>query len=347
METSTLSPNLTWMACRGASGTRLLLAAVLGLVCACGSASVAPKTRAATAAGAAVQAVATPNPAPAPAQTSSAVCSASRPASADWPAASAMAARATITASTSGDSLTLGFPQGTPTIEVRPQSSARFVRDPSGQQLALDSAAGAAITIRGFRGDTRNYSGPQSLTAGGPILRQVQEIGDFEGVVTFAAGLASPGCAAIAASGSTLTLRFIPLPSQPALTVADVEAVARQVFAGDYRMSCRTNDPACPITQRLAARVFAVPSPHAVGPGPYSPFCRCQNPGSRSMTVTGELTESGGVAHVTLYPDVRPTKLDLIMVSQSGKLLVDDMQCTGKGPSTSVYGEQLAPCGIA
>ena len=258
-----------------------------------------------------------------------------------------MPGRATITASASGDSLTLGFAQGTPAIEVRPQSSARFVRDPSGQRVALDGVAGAAIVLRGFRGDTPNYSGPQSLTAGGPLLKQVQEIGDFEGVVTFAAGLASPGCAAIAASGSTLTLRFSPLPSQPALTVADVEAVARQVFAGEYPVGCRTNDPACPITQRLAAKVFAVPSPNAVGPGPFSPFCRCQNPGSRSMTVTGELTDSGGVAHVALYPDVHPIKLDLIMVSQSGKLLVDDMQCTGKGASTSVYAEELAACGGA
>ncbi len=211
--------------------------------------------------------------------------------------------------------------------------------------MSLEGVAGAAIVLRGFRGDTRNYSGPQSLTAGGPLLRQVQPIGDFEGVVTLAAALTSPGCAGITAGASTLTLRFVPMSSQPALTVAAIEAVARRVFAGEYPMGCRTNDPACPITQRLAARVFAVPSPNAVGPGPYSPFCRCQNPASRAMTVTGELADSGGVAHVALYPDVHAIRVDLIMVSQSGKLLVDDMQCTGKGASTSVYAEQLAPCG--
>ena len=252
-----------------------------------------------------------------------------------------------ITASAWGDTLALTFAHGTPAVEVHTQSSTRFTRDPSGLPVSLDGAAGATIVLRGLRGDIRNYTGPQSLTAGGPLLKQVQEIGDFEGVVTFATGLASPGCASITASGSTLTFGFLPLFPQPALMVADIEAVARQVFAGEYPMGCRTNDPACPITQRLAARVFAVPSPNAVGPGPVNSFCRCQNPASRSMTVTGEVTGNGGVAHVALYPDVHAIKVDLIMVSQNGTLLVDDMQCTGRGPSTSVYAAQLAPCGTA
>ena len=345
MEPSTHLPDLTRTTCLGPSGTRLLLAAVLGLLCACGSAAVVPKTSPAAAAATGAPPAATFSPAPAPPQTS-AVCNSSRPASPEWPAASVVpVGRATITASASGDILTLGFTHGTPAVEVRPQSSAHFSRDPSGQQVSLDGAAGAAIVLRGFRGDAGNYSGPRSLASGGPLLLEVQVIGDFEGVVTLAAGLASPGCASITASGSTLTFGFVPLQARPAFSVADVEAVARQVFAGDYPMGCRTNDPACPITERLRAKVFAVPSPNAVGPGPIDSFCRCQNPASHSMSVVGELTDNGGVAHVALYPDVHAIKLDLIMVSQNGTLLVDDMQCTGKGSSTSVYAAQLAPCG--
>ena len=92
-------------------------------------------------------------------------------------------------------------------------------------------------------------------------------------------------------------------------------------------------------------RVVVLLNPNASGPGPLNPFCRCQNPASRSMTVVGEVTPTGGVAHVALYPDVHATRIDLIMVVQDRRLLVDDMQCTGKGASTSVYAPQLAPCG--
>ena len=63
------------------------------------------------------------------------------------------------------------------------------------------------------------------------------------------------------------------------------------------------------------------------------------------MSLTGEVTPTGGVAHVSLHPDVHAIKIDLIMVMQDGQLLVDDMQCAGGGPSTSVYAPQLALCG--
>ena len=129
------------------------------------------------------------------------------------------------------------------------------------------------------------------------------------------------------------------------MTVFDVEAVANKIYGGEYHMGCRTNDPSCPLTSRLAARLFAVRTPNAVGPGPVDYFCRCQNPASKAMNLTGEVTPTGGVAHVALYPDVHAIKIDLIIVQQDGQLLVDDMQCTGGGPSTSVYAAQLAPCG--
>lgn len=48
------------------------------------------------------------------------------------------------------------------------------------------------------------------MTSSGPLLLQVMQIGDFEGVVTWAAGLSRSSCASVTASGSTLTFRFIP-----------------------------------------------------------------------------------------------------------------------------------------
>ena len=319
---------------------RFVLVTGLGLLCACGSLGAeTPPSRAAAEANSAAPAAA--NPAT---TTTTPSCSSSGPASSSWTPAPSRPAIATITAAAAGDTLTLRFDRGTPAFDVQTQTSPRFSRDPIGQPVTVAGSAGVAVVLKGFRGDIRNYAGPQTLTSDGSLLRQVQEIGDSEGVITWAAGLSAPGCANVTASGSTLTILFVPHAAASA-TVSDVEAVANRIYGGEYHMGCTTNDSSCPLTPRLAHRLFAIRTPSAVGPGPVDYFCRCQNPASKAMTVTGEVTATGGVAHVALYPDVHAIKIDLIMVVQDGQLLVDDMQCTGGGPSTSVYSAQLALCG--
>src|SRR6266487_2217179 len=151
--------------------------------------------------------------APPPTAATGATCTSSGPASASWVPAPAMPVSGPppiVSATAAGDTFTLTFAQGTPEFEVNMQSSARFLRDPSGMPVTLAGSQGATIVLRGFRGDRQNYTGPQSLRSSGPVLLQVQEIGDFEGVVTWAAGLSRPACANVVASGSTLTFRFIP-----------------------------------------------------------------------------------------------------------------------------------------
>jgi len=112
-------------------------------------------------------------------------------------------------ASVSGDTLTLTFVTGTPQFQVTPQSSASFTQDPSGQPVNLSGSAGVRILLTGFRGFRPNYTGPKTLTSGGPLLLQVAELGDFEGYVSWGAGLSAPGCANVTSSGSTLTVHFI------------------------------------------------------------------------------------------------------------------------------------------
>ena len=105
-------------------------------------------------------------------------------------------------------------------------------------------------------------------------------------------------------------------------------------------MGCTVNDTSCPLTPRLAARLFAARSPNAVGPGPVDYFCRCQNPASKAMSLTGDVTSTGGVAHVSLYPDVHAINIDLIMVAQDGRLLRRHAVHGWR----SVHLGQLAPC---
>ncbi len=131
-----------------------------------------------------------------------------------------------------------------------------------------------------------------------------------------------------------------PSPATP-VTAADIRAVGEKVFAGPHPSGCDWRDRAtCPVTDRLAARLTEITQPPASGPGPLNPFCRCQNVPAPAAVVTGELTPTGGVAHVTLGAP----QFDLIVVRQGTTLLVDDMRCGGRDAETSVFAPQLVLC---
>jgi hypothetical protein len=108
-----------------------------------------------------------------------------------------------------GDTLKLTFVAGTPQFEVAPVNSAHFTVDPSGRPVDLAGASGVKIVLRGFRGDVSNYNGAARFTSSGPILLETGAIGDFEGVVSFGAGVSRPACANVTASSSMLTFHFI------------------------------------------------------------------------------------------------------------------------------------------
>jgi hypothetical protein len=149
-------------------------------------------------------------PSPSPASSPSAASCTTSGAAVNWPSPDTAPASAAITSVTAaGDVLTITFRQGTPEFEVAPQPDAHFTKDPSGQQVTLAGTAGVKITLRGFRGDVQNYAGPTSINSSGGLLVQVMEIGDSEGVVTWAAGVNGAACATVTASGSTLTFHFI------------------------------------------------------------------------------------------------------------------------------------------
>jgi hypothetical protein len=114
-----------------------------------------------------------------------------------------------VTATVSGDTFTLTFVNGTPPFQVVTQPNAEFAEDPSGKQVTLSGTAGARIVLTGFRGDQANYAGSKSLISSGPRLLQVTELGDFEGNVSWGAGVNGPSCANVTSSGSTLTFHFI------------------------------------------------------------------------------------------------------------------------------------------
>jgi hypothetical protein len=116
-----------------------------------------------------------------------------------------------VSAVVSGDTLTLTFAQGTPAFEVTPQATAQFTTiSGRGGTVVLSGSSGVRIVLRGFRGDMQNYSGTQDFMTNGKTLVEVRELGDYEGVVGWGAGLSKPGCANVAVGSSTLTITFLP-----------------------------------------------------------------------------------------------------------------------------------------
>jgi hypothetical protein len=152
------------------------------------------------------------------------------------------------------------------------------------------------------------------------------------------------GCAGIG-SGTTadspsLTVTPSPtaIPTPEPVTVVQVLAVAGHFWWGGSPDSCPYLD--CPITPRLATRLaelIKIQSGYKVGGGDL--WCRCQD--SSPPTVTAQVTPVGGTATVNFGWG----RMDFLMVVQAGNLLVDDTQCTGVGPSSSIYASQLVSCG--
>ena len=162
------------------------------------------------------------------------------------------------------------------------------------------------------------------------------------------------GCAAGAGAGTTtvtttpspaVTPSPVATPSQTAsptpvpVSAADVVAVANHFWFGQSPNPCRVLD--CPITPRLAVRMAELMKIQSgQKTGTVDLWCRCQN--GRGQSITGEVNPDGGTAHVTWDTGL---KMDFLMVVQAGRLLVDDTQCTGLGPTTSLYGPKgLDPC---
>jgi hypothetical protein len=151
----------------------------------------------------------TPSPSPTPTPLA---CTSGGAASATWmpPSSRTATTPPIVSAAVSGDTLTLTFDQGTPAFEVTPQSSSHFTETGGrGGPVDLTGSAGVLIVLRGFRGDMQNYTGPPDLKPNGHVLLEVREIGDFEGVIGWAAGLSAPGCANVTSGSATLTFQFV------------------------------------------------------------------------------------------------------------------------------------------
>jgi hypothetical protein len=110
------------------------------------------------------------------------------------------AGMARLTAVDTGDHEDAGYDRfvlrlsGVPSsFSVTPQSSPAFTEDASGRSVTLEGTAGVRIALHGVAG-TPPYAGPVDIHPRLGVLREARQVGDFEGVVSWALGLSGPGC---------------------------------------------------------------------------------------------------------------------------------------------------------
>jgi hypothetical protein len=89
------------------------------------------------------------------------------------------------------DRITFEFVGAVPAYSVVRQGNARFVRDASGQPVILNGTAGLKLT---FRGVDLSAAVSEDQNPSLPVVLEVRNVGNFERVVSFGVGLASPAC---------------------------------------------------------------------------------------------------------------------------------------------------------
>jgi hypothetical protein len=80
-----------------------------------------------------------------------------------------------------------------PAYTVSRQASAKFVKDPSGLPVTMRGSAGLRIVFHGASG-AASYNGSRDQTPNLPVVQEVEQLGDFEAVLSWGAGLSRASC---------------------------------------------------------------------------------------------------------------------------------------------------------
>lgn len=92
------------------------------------------------------------------------------------------------------DRVVFEFAGGTlPSYTLTRQASTNFVKDASGQPVTLQGSAGLKLVFHGAAGYP-TYSGSTDLKPDLPVVKEVEQLGDFEGVLSWGIGLSQQSC---------------------------------------------------------------------------------------------------------------------------------------------------------
>ncbi|HEV3461098.1 MAG TPA: hypothetical protein VG413_03565 [Candidatus Dormibacteraeota bacterium] len=80
-----------------------------------------------------------------------------------------------------------------PAYTVSRQASAKFVKDPSGLPVTMRGSSGLHIVFHGASGAS-SYNGSRDQVVNLPVVQEVEQLGDFEAVLSWGAGLSQASC---------------------------------------------------------------------------------------------------------------------------------------------------------
>jgi len=161
------------------------------------------------------------------------------------------------------DRLVIGFPTANtmPEYQLTRQATSTFLRDASGQPVTLDGSAGIRAVLR--NADIAPGA-PTDLKPELPAIREVAQIGNFERVVSYGVGLATPACfRVLELSGPTRLVIDVETPADaPAATTtpsaAPSQAPSQAPSPSDLASTGHPSPSAQPATFPIAAGILAL-----------------------------------------------------------------------------------------
>jgi hypothetical protein len=157
------------------------------------------------------------------------------------------------------DRLVIAFPTANtmPEYQLTRQATSTFVRDASGQPVTLDGSAGIRAVLRNA---DITPGVPTDFKAQLPAIRQVAQIGNFERVVSYGVGLATPACfRVLELSGPTRLVIDVQTPADaPATAAAPFAAPSQAAAPSDLAATGHPSQPAPPAGFPMAALILGL-----------------------------------------------------------------------------------------
>jgi hypothetical protein len=163
------------------------------------------------------------------------------------------------------DRLVIGFPTANamPQYQLNQQTTAHFVRDASGQPVTLQGNAGIHLVLRNADLVT---GAPNDLRPNLPEIREVEQIGNFERVVSYGVGLAAPACfRVLELSGPTRLVIDVQTPADaaaataaPSATTSPSTVASQPATAADLAATGHPAQPAQPATVPIFALILGL-----------------------------------------------------------------------------------------
>jgi hypothetical protein len=168
------------------------------------------------------------------------------------------------------DRLVIGFPTANamPQYQLTQQATAHFVRDASGQPVVISGSAGIRLVIR----NADIVSGaPTDIKPNLPAIREVAQIGNFERVVSYGVGLATPACfRVLELTGPTRLVIDVQTPAgataatsstpstAPSVSTSPSAVASQPPTAADLAATGNSANPAQPATFPIVALILGL-----------------------------------------------------------------------------------------